>query len=400
MDTDFARPRYRAVPKFSLAQDSLAANKMQTSTISVSASTNIYTSTAPKKIDFSTGAKAYKKKYQLAGLYTGIVRSLYIILSLILVIIAVGAVANYKFSGKALPFTFIGDVSVGGLNKEQIQQKLNAKYQNMTVTFVDGGLVKSVPLSKFYIKPDVKSASDTAIPKRFNPFLFLNWQRQEVPIKIDERVLSGYIQTSINHSKTKEQDASMVIEKNKLVIMPETPGMQTDYRYISKQITNSLAKVSEPVINVNTTTVKPKVLASDLGDDLTKANALLQTPISLKLGYSTIRLTDKQKLSWIKLNQTPGSTNVDIEFSKGLIRAYILELAAKYSNVSQNTPVDSQITTIQNSLAIDNVDEAVDSIVSSLNKGIALNQQLKSRNVSNVIEPSVVNPIITTSQTR
>jgi hypothetical protein len=124
---------------------------------------------------------------------------------------------------------------------------------------------------------------------------------------------------------------------------------------------------------------------------------MLQTPITIKYGYTNIKPTIQQKIAWMKMHQDPGSNYVNIEFSKGLIRSYIFEQVQKmqaYQASKKKEQAASIATTNpastpapeskedQNTLVIENIDEAADAVVSSLMSASALNTQLTIKQIS------------------
>jgi len=194
------------MPRINLAADSeptvVAEVEQSISTIldDVPTTNKHYT---PKTLDYTSGAKAYRKKRLYAGLYRATVKVLVVVAVFALVIMAAGFFVNKRYQGRALPLTYVGDVAIGGKTPAQIKGILDERYGNMTITFVDGGLIRKVTLDQLDIKLNTETISQQAVPKRFNPFSYLNWQRFEVPVQINERVIAGYMQTKFNSSKTK-----------------------------------------------------------------------------------------------------------------------------------------------------------------------------------------------------
>ena len=375
MDFEMLSPRCRAATGIAFVRKKSGQEAKNQNSVSVE-TTLTRKLNIPMPVDFATGARVFKKSQMVNNLTRGIFDALYIILAFVLVIMAGGALISWKYHGRALPFTYVGDVAIGGMNKQQIQDTLNARFGSMQVTFVEGGLVRKVPLSQFEIMANTAALSDQVIQKRVSPLTFFNWQRYDVPITMNDRIVTGYVQRIINPSQTKSTDAKLVIEKNKLTIQPALIGFQTDPQFITKQIRLALSRASAPDISVNSATIKPKVYSSDLTDDLAQANTMLQTPITIKYGYTNIKPTFAQKLSWLKIDQSSGSKDVGLDFSKGLIRAYIID----QTNKIQKGLGDS--TTYK--VAIDNIDEVADGVVTALKNGSSSGQQL-TLHISNTI---------------
>lgn len=360
-------PRYRAATVIAFARKKSGHEYKNQSTISTGA-TLTRELNVPKPVDFITGARAFKKSQMINNLTRGLLDALYIILAFALVIMTTGVLISWKYHGRALPFTYVGDVAIGGMNKQQIIDTLDARFNNMQITLVEGGLVRQVPISQFNIKADTTALSNQVIQKRVSPFSYLNWQRYDVPISMNDRIVAGYVARVINPSQTKSTDAQLVIDKNKLTIKPALVGFQTNPNFIAEQIKLALSRASTPNISVNSVTIKPKVYASDLTDDLAQANTMLQTPVTIKYGYASIKPTFAQKLSWLKIDQSSGSKNVGLDFSQGLVRAYIIDQTNKLQK-------DVNLTT-GNTVAIDNIDEVTDGVIAALKNGSTSDQQL------------------------
>jgi hypothetical protein len=385
VDIDLARPRFRAEPRIDLAADSSHLDKNPDGVGIFDVPTTNKHLTRPQKVDFTVGAKAYRKKRLANNLYSYTCKALLVFAFFGVILVSAGLAINHKYQGRALPLTYVGDVSIGGMTRSQIKHILDNRYDSMLITFTDGGLVRKASLKQLGITVDTNSLAEQAVPKRVNPFSYLNWQRLETPVAVNERIVAGYMQAKFNSSKTKSEDAQLIIEKSKLKVNGELAGFQTDPKNIVQQIKYSLARASEPSINVNVVTIKPRVAAADLVDDFTRANTLLQTPVSIKYGYTTIKPTLQQKVAWLQLSQAPGSKYVNVDFSKGLVRSYIVDQVKKMRSYQiAKTSADGGTNadqTNQNDFSIDNIDEVTTAVVNSLKTGIPLDQKLSVRSI-------------------
>jgi hypothetical protein len=252
----------------------------------------------------------------------------------------------------------------------------------MQITFVDGGLSRTVPISQFSAKIDTASAAHQAISTKFNPFAYLNKRRYEVAVTINERQVNGYVTTVINSSKTASENAKIVIEKKKLKIQPETQGFRTNPQFVTDRIKVALSSMGNPVVNVNRVTLKPDVYATDLEDDLARANMLLNTAVALQYGRTVIKPTYEEKLSWLQMTDTPGIRGVNLSFSKTLIRQYVLAQAGKFQaggTAPLANQTDGAYLVTQKGTVINNIDEVTDGLVKSLTNGQVTTQKLTSK---------------------
>ncbi len=380
MDTNFLRLRYRISRAWHNLSQSLSFRHKHARAVSGSITSidvghsSLADGLSPtiKKIDFVAGATAFKRSRIKHSLLNGMIKLFVTVLIIAVILVAIGVALNVKYSGRALPFTHIGGVSVGGMSEVEIKQALDARVSELTVSFVDGGLVKTVPLKAFTASVDTESASKMAVSGHFNPLKFLDRRKIDPKIAINERQLAGYLRLNVDSTKTVSEDASLVISRGKLQIQPETVGYRTDVHYIATGILESLKKLEDTTVNVNTMTIKPQVYAVDLQDELTHANAMVNTDVSLAYGWATVKPTLAQKLAWLQISRVPGTTNTKVDFSRPAIREYVIGLSKKYrvdpKAETKTTLPDGTVKVEpgQFGKSIQNVDEATDAIISSL----------------------------------
>jgi len=394
VDYDFRRPHRRTSgvkafkPAFAAAPGTQphavrtsAMSMAPTPTLSVSAPTPVAVPQA-KALDFTSGAKTYKRKILQQSVVRGLAISTCVLAIFIALAAAGGVYVNHKYSGRAIPFTYVGDVSIGGLSEQQIKEALDTRAAQIQVSFVDGGLVRTVPISQFSVQFDTAAVAYEATHAKFNPFAYLNKRRFEVAVTVNERQVNGYLTTTINPSKTASEDAHLVIDKKKLKIVPETQGFRTNPQFVNDRIKLALTTMTNPVVNVNQVALKPAVYATDLEDDLARANALVNTAVSLQYGKAVIKPTYEEKLSWLQITTVPGTTNVNVSFSKPLVRQYVLAQANKLQPSTRSTAgnaAEDMTLVTQKGAVIDNIDEATDAITAALNNGTSLTQALTSK---------------------
>lgn len=336
-----------------------------------------------RSLDFVAGAKAYKKSRTRSGILRGLKVAGVMSAVTVMALGGFGFWLNNKYAGRALPFSYIGDVSVGGLTQPEIKAALDNHVKDLKITFVDGGLTRTVPASQFGAKFDTDAVSRQIIPD-FNPFAFLDRRSLQVPVKINDYQVDGYLRINVHPGQTKPNDAQIVKDKTKLVVKPQTFGFRTDPAFVADNIRTSLAELKNPQINVNAVSLKPRIFDTDLSDDVAKANKLLSTNVSIAYGRTMNVITPAQKLSWIEFGTSYGTKDVRVSFSRSQIRQFVIDLAKKYQTPTTVAPVaqtatadpaaptDPAATLAPQTIAvIDNIEEVVDAIVSGLNNGQA-----------------------------
>lgn len=373
MDYDFRRPRYRT-PTTKALKPVLAIAATPAPSHAIPSRP-----TAAKHFDFADGAKAYKHKIMQQSLLRGLFISVCVLAMFIALMTAGGVYVHYKYVGRAIPFTYVGNISIGGLNEQQIKAVLDKRANEITVSLVDGGLVRTVPASQFGATFDTAAVASEATHTKFNPFTYLNKRSFDVPVNVNERWLDGYITANVNTTKTAPQDAKLSIAKDGVKIIPEQLGFRTNVQFVHDRIKLALATMTTPVVNVNTVTLKPSVYSTDLEDDLARANTLVNTAVSLQYGRANIKPTLADKLSWLQIGEAPGTNNVTLGFSKTLIRQYVVDKANRLQAGDTTSAADNTTLVTERGQVIDNIDEATDAIVAALNNGTQLNQKLTSK---------------------
>ena len=210
-------------------------------------------------VKFASNAKVYKRKALARRVYNVLLAITVILVLMVIALGAVGFYLNSKYVGKALPFAKIGNLSVGGMDKSQITELLNETSSNLTVTFNDGGLSWTVPVSTFNPKYDFNSAIDQTIAKRFNPYTFLTKTPVPVAVEVNERHVEGYLRQNITSMQTRSEDAYLMKGSDSVVVKPEVLGFSANAAHVSKKLNEALSQLSESNIKIGRASCRERV---------------------------------------------------------------------------------------------------------------------------------------------
>lgn len=287
--------------------------------------------------DFYVRAKEYKKSI----IYRRLLKISIIIgiaVSVIVVILAtVGLILNSKYAGRALPYTYVGELSIGGLTEAQINSVLENRAKEVSVILKDGGLTREVPASSLGVTFDTKSASKKAITG-FNPFKYLDRRSLTVPTQVNDLAVDGYIRMSVADMQTKNVNASMVKDKNGVSVKPEINGFRTSSAYVADQLRKQLPQLDNAVINLSKATDRPNITAADLQDDVELAKRIIATNVVIDADGQRIVPTQDQKFGWLQMDDPAGSNT---HLSQAKIKEYVYSLVPKYNT----EPVNEKIVT-------------------------------------------------------
>lgn len=291
-------------------------------------------------VDFAARAKAYRRSQIKHRALKGLLVFGVVVLLIILALGAIGYALNEKYAGRALPYTYVGDISIGGLTQPEIKAALDKRAEEIRVTLTEGGLVRDVPISEFGPQFDTQKASEQAITG-FNPFSYLTKRSFTVPVQVNERYVDGYLRMHVASMQTDAENAQIVKAKKELVIVPETYGFRTNTKYVTEQLNKQLITMQNPTVNLSAATDRPTITKADLQDDIDTARRLIATNVGVQAYNTIIRPSEDQKLAWLDIQQIPGTNEVQLQFSQAKVREYVFEAAKKYTT----EPVAEQLVT-------------------------------------------------------
>ncbi len=363
MDTEFSRPRFEAQP---VGGGQINAASIGTSLVSNMATTNVaggVTLREPIKIDFAAGAKAFKRSRLKKSMVRGFVVSCVISAAVLLSLAAVGVWVNHHFAGRALPYTYVGTMRVGGMSEAQIKTALDARANETIITLQDGGLQHTLRPGQIGASFDTSTASKQAMHGNLQLFSYLSRKRVDVSVTVQDRLVAGYVADRVHRLQTKAKDAYITQDRGKLVIQPELVGFESDPKFITRSIVTALSSMENPVVNVNAVTVRPRVFAADLQDDLERANSMVKAKTGVQYSGVMFRPTEKQKVAWMQTSVSEFDKSVELKFDRLAVRQYVNDIARRY---------------IAEGSAVFDIDEVTTQLVTALNSGASATVQTAS----------------------
>lgn len=318
--------------------------------------------------NFNIRAKEYKKSIiykRLLKLSIIIGISVFII---VVILASVGLILNSKYAGRALPYTYVGELAIGGLTEAQINSVLENRAKEVSVILKDGGLTREVPASALGVTFDTKIVSQKAI-SGFNPFKYLDRRSLSVPTQVNDLAVDGYIRMTVADMQTKNVNASMVKDKNGISISPEINGFRTSSAYVADQLREQLPQLDNAVINLSKATDRPNITAADLQDDVELAKRIIATNVVIEASGQRIVPTQDQKFGWLQMDDSAGSNT---HLSQAKIKEYVYSLVPKYSTEPVNEkivtrPDGSQYIELgKNGKVVNNSEDVIAQIIRSL----------------------------------
>jgi len=372
MDINLRRPAYQAIDAQLLAVQESASPTMPVNVIN-EATAHLVHNPIPRRIlkpiDFEQNARQFKRRLLAERWARRFSFTIYGLLSLAVILAVIGFYVDHIYRGRALPYSYVGPVSVGGLTKSQIETTLKQQESQMTISFVDGGLTTSVPVSKLGIDYNIQLLADQITHHSFNPFFYLSVHHFLASPNFTNNALAQFLNKYVNNTKTAPENAVIIKTKTGLAIKPELQGFQANAGYLSKAILSQSADLSSPIINVNVVSTNPVIYSADLTNQLSYGNSLLKNVVSIKYRNTIITPSIQDKLAWLAISQVPGTTTDSLTFTPALVRSYVLTQANKFQQ--HISPTSAQlsgqtVSTYQGSV-INNIDDVTNQIVQAMN---------------------------------
>lgn len=307
---------------------------------------------------------------------------------MILLIAANGAMA-WHYSDRILPNTFIGELAVGGMEKQQARQAAEDHVQRQPVSLAfDKDLVQvgSGELGATYdIEATMSSLNDLTRPAL--PMLSLlpsSDRRVDFSYELDSEVFEAQVERILKDKNAKPENAMLEIKAGQAKIINETPGRQYEADSVKQQIKNSLANLSPTPVVVDQNVIEPQVSVADLQPAKDQADQKLGTVIMLSYQDESFQPTPEKIGQWLKLNDQNR-----IEVNEDEVAKYVEELAGKIDQ-----PVINHVVTTMDGAEVDrktgksglalNRQDAIDAIIAALDQNEDLNHQLQAEE----LEPS------------
>lgn len=256
--------------------------------------------------------------------------------------VVVNIALGVLYRDKVYPGYYLGTLSVGGMQYEQIAGMTQGDLLPRTTTFSYESKQVSKPTDTFGITVD-RDASIEALKKVHSWLPLVDMFRHPhvalVTQTDDIRMENAIADVAAGFDKP-ALDKRVVFDGTFKVASPEN-GLRVDQALLQQRVATSVVK-GKRTITVPATISKPEVHDTDLSGDIATLIKQTATAVKLVVGGQTIEPTLADKAGWYV---SQGQTMV---FSQEQTRVYLDELATKYGVAGANT--DDLIVALQYSL--------------------------------------------------
>lgn len=261
---------------------------------------------------------AWVKRYVLASK----LRAAGAVVALILVI---GGVVQLSYpNGTLLPFSTVGGVSVGGLQKADAVKKISAAYANVKVP------VYFTSDTKPKVSPSYKDLGMTAEHGGRVEALSYPWYMRLVPTSLawygmlqvapeldavrEVAVLDSYFEESFGRDcRLEPANAGLKVANGKLEVVPAKTGGECEYDEVYPALKNVSMSLEPQKIVVKGTTIQPDIDDSMAEAEKARVEALIAKGVQLTADGRTGTIPAKELYDWLTYTVKDGKLTLALD---------------------------------------------------------------------------------------
>ncbi len=262
-----------------------------------------------------------------------------------LAILSVGAQLLYP-TDRLLPLMRINGENVGGRTVWQAIGQLEAQYSSASVQVEAGGALALAPFEEVGIDvsatPTVLAASKYSVAQRLIPFssIFVMLERDvTVNLRVDTQRVQYFAEQFEQQSAIPAVNAGLQVESDRVKLLPAKPNQV----FTAKNTYDAIMKapVSPRIRVAPVATVKPAPVSDQAAQAVLKrAEKMLATPLSLRVGDADVTADKTTIASWLDFPVADGK--MDIAFKPELVKQYV----EKVQPSAYQAPGATRITTL------------------------------------------------------
>jgi len=238
------------------------------------------------------------------------------------IFVLVATVLTYaqSYRGKILPGVAVGDVSLGGLSRDNAREKLsNAfnEYEAQPVQIlIESGVVSS-SLAEFGISLDVEETLSRAYSlgrsdQFFGLFalpVFAESRNGMVVARVDEQKLTSSAAELETRYSTPPIEPTIVIIDDVPTIIPGRSGKSVHLDAALNQLQTNIGQFERPVVAASVVADEPTLSAEALKSQTDEMKVMIATPATLTFGKKRYEVSKKQLSAWLEYQARSGTSS-------------------------------------------------------------------------------------------
>ncbi|MDO4259141.1 MAG: L,D-transpeptidase [Actinomycetaceae bacterium] len=276
----------------------------------------------------------------------------------------------------------IAGESASGMSREDLENHLRQRANNVTVTITIDGSSVTVPLSQTGVSVDIP-ATAAAAEKEYSAVL------PRATALLDQRDIPAVVTTSSKDASSFNTlirdligqgpvDASVVLDKSgkTFVARPGRSGMGVDMQVVNDAVRTAATTLTSQNVTLTATEQQPTITDAQAQQAAERANALVKTDVALTFGQDRLVPSPEVKAQWITVPVIQGQLTPQV--SRQAVGTWVKDFAAKHAAepVPAVVNVDSSGAELEKARAgkdgvvLGNQDATVNAVITSMTSGV------------------------------
>lgn len=257
---------------------------------------------------------------------------------ILVVLAAIGLISSIigmyvYFSSHTLPFSYVGNLNVSFLTREQLQQKITEQASATKITLnTENGPVE---VNQAEIGASIKTgATADAVFQQQSSLLdkLQLWQKRssQYQYELDTAKTTAYFDAIKKATDTGALNATIAIDNGAVSITPEVVAKVSGVKNAESSIRTALASAQPVTLNLEIYEEQPKIKAVDLEKSKSQIEQIINVPITLSINGKVITATKSQIGSWITVTPNETEKSVDISLDNVKVASYVESTVKPY----------------------------------------------------------------------
>lgn len=293
-----------------------------------------------------------------------------------------GAIGRSSYyAERVLPGTIVAGIDASGMTRAELTSAVEKRLQDVTLDIEVAGKKHELALSDLGVNVDVAATVDAAMSDSASVRERFRFSRNENVSLHADRDQSAYDETvgrlvSSGGTPVVDASVSLAADKSAFIVTPASPGVRVSADCVDEAISTALSSLDDVACTLSVVDTEPTIDTAQAQAVATRANALLERPVSVTDGISVFSASPADKAAWVSIRRD-GEKLADPLVDKEKVKAWVSTVASSTNEEARpgRKSVNSRgdVVGVQypagKSLRVSNEQEVVDGIVTALSAG-------------------------------
>ena len=312
------------------------------------------------------------------------------------VIALLGAGDYAYYHSRALPRTTVGSQAVSGLGEQQIATQLQEKFDQLRPEVSVNGKQVKVSYADLGVDLDAQSTAKRAVTKQSWTNYLLLWKSRQIEptLKLNQDKLQGFLDKQVDSASLGGVPAKIELAEDGsgFKVTPSKPGQMPDAKDLMTQLKAAANQMEAGKFQATLSDREPDFDTAKAQQVVDQAMHNLQTDVEIIAGDKTFKPSDKDRLSFMKVETSESGTsamNADNGAISDWVNSVIGKIDVSPKNRVQKVDPDGkplgEPTEGKPGVAVQNADD----LKAGVAKAIAMAQPAKLEAKTAQVEPKI-----------